>query len=114
MLSAQLMLHAYTKLSYQEIAYFSYDTNHDLHPFSDMSLRYYYPPFAGSAKADRQFPIDLNKGYEKFKARDDSPDEHLDGLLETLIAAEKREGKKTDADIVTWRGMMTKVCDGPG
>lgn len=42
--------------------------------------------------------------------RDDASDEHLDGLLETLIAAEKREGKKIEADFVTWRGMMTKAC----
>lgn len=45
--------------------------------------------------------------------RDDSSDEHLDGLLETLIAAEKRDGKKTEADVVTWRGMMTKIMTMP-
>lgn len=42
--------------------------------------------------------------------RDDSSDEHLDGLLEALVEAEKREGKKIEADVVTWRGMMTKAC----
>ena len=41
--------------------------------------------------------------------RDDASDEHLDGLLEALIEAERRDGKKTEADVVTWRGMMTKA-----
>jgi hypothetical protein len=35
----------------------------------------------------------------------------LDGLLDTLVEAEKRNGGvKTVVDIVTWRGMMTRVC----
>lgn len=42
--------------------------------------------------------------------RDSTSDEHLDGLLETLVAVEKREEKKIEADFVTWRGMMTKAC----
>lgn len=52
----------------------------------------------------------LSKGYDSFRQRDDSGDEHLDGLLDTLVEAEKRNGKKTEVDLVTWRGMMTRVC----
>lgn len=56
--------------------------------------------------------------------RDDSVDEHLDALLDTLQAYEERHVKNllshddesrsgdipTKPDIITWRGMMTKVC----
>lgn len=40
---------------------------------------------------------------------DDSGDKHLDSLLKAIAAHEKETGKKIDANIVTWRGMMTKV-----
>jgi RAT1-interacting protein len=40
----------------------------------------------------------------------DAADEHLDALLDTIVAMEKETGKKCESDIVTWRGMMTKVC----
>jgi hypothetical protein len=40
----------------------------------------------------------------------DAADEHLDALLDTIVAMEKETGKKCETDIVTWRGMMTKVC----
>lgn len=92
-----------------EVAYFSYDNDHVLHPFSDISLRYYYPPFFKLNPSDQPEPIDLSKGFDTFRSRSDSPDEHLDGLLDTLTEAEKRAGKKLDADLITWRGMMTKV-----
>ena len=52
----------------------------------------------------------LSRGFDKFVKHDDSRDEHLDPLLEALMAKEKREKTKTKADIITWRGMMTKVC----
>lgn len=49
------------KMIHQEIAYFSYDDNHVLHPFSDLSLRYYYPPiFNIPGGQDTRFPIDLS------------------------------------------------------
>lgn len=41
---------------------------------------------------------------------DDSVDEHLDGLLEALIELERKTGERVKVDIVTWRGMITKVC----
>lgn len=52
---------------------------------------------------------DLSKGFNSFQKLDDSGDEHLDSLLKTIMAHEKETGKKIDANVVTWRGMMTKV-----
>ena len=83
----------------QEIAYFSYDDEHQFH-LDESSLRYYYPP---------RLPADLSQGFDTFEHLNDSGDEHLDALLETIIALEKKTGSKCEADIITWRGMMTKV-----
>ena len=84
----------------QEITCFSFDENHKLR-LNGSSLRYYHPP---------ALPCDLNKGFETFRQLDDSGDDHLDGLLEAIIAYEKEKGAKTEIDFLTWRGMMTKVC----
>jgi RAT1-interacting protein len=54
-------------------------------------------------------PADLNEGFETFQKLDDSGDEHLDALLDTVVALEENTGSKCEADIITWRGMMTKV-----
>lgn len=54
-------------------------------------------------------PADLSEGFETFQQLDDTIDDHLDALLETLIAHEQGKGTKVDTDIITWRGMMTKV-----
>lgn len=83
----------------QEVTFFSFDEDHKFR-LDASSLRYYYPP---------PLPCDLNKGFETFRQLDDSGDDHLDGLLEALIAHEKEKGSKTETDIITWRGMMTKV-----
>lgn len=64
-------------------------------------MKYYYTP---------QLGVDLSKGFNTFQKLDDSKDEHLDSLLKTIMAHEKEAGKKIDAHVVTWRGMMTKVC----
>ncbi|BDD56468.1 decapping endonuclease targeting mRNA [Monascus purpureus] len=87
----------------KEIACFSYD---DEHRFSrgTSSLRYYYPP---------RLPADLNHGFDVFQKLDDSADEHLDALLDTIIALEKETETKCEADIITWRGMMTKILTVP-
>lgn len=87
----------------KEIACFSYDDNHEFH-FGDSGLRWYYPPEIG---------LDLSKGFENFIKHDDSVDEHLDSLLKTIISHEEEEGKKIDAEVVTWRGMMTKIMSAP-
>lgn len=55
--------------------------------------------------------VDLKEGFDTFKHYEDKEDTHLDGLLKALAAKERIEGgeKRTQADFVTWRGMMTKV-----
>lgn len=83
----------------QEVAFFSYDDNHHYHQ-DERSLRYYYPPTIGA---------DLSRGFETFQQADDTQDEHLVSLLRTIIHLEKETGSRCSADIVTWRGMMTKV-----
>ena len=54
-------------------------------------------------------PVDLNQGFETFKQLDDAADDHLDSLLETIMAKEKETSVRLEADLITWRGMMTKV-----
>ncbi|KAI7769149.1 hypothetical protein ACKAV7_004332 [Fusarium commune] len=83
----------------KEFACFSYDDNHEFH-LDDSSLKYYYTPQLGA---------DLSKGFDTFQKLDDTGDDHLDSLLKTIAAHEQETGKKIDANIVTWRGMMTKA-----
>jgi RAT1-interacting protein len=83
----------------QEIACFSYDQERRF-SLGDSSIAYYYPP---------SLPADLNIGFNTFQKLNDVADEHLDALLDTIVAMEKETGKKCETDIVTWRGMMTKV-----
>lgn len=83
----------------QEISCFSYDDQHK-YRWDDSSLRYYYPPV---------LPVDLSRGFEQFRSLDDTGDDHLDGLVNTIALYEKEKGARAEADVVTWRGMMTKV-----
>ncbi|KAF6837208.1 hla class iii protein dom3z [Colletotrichum musicola] len=87
----------------KEFACFSYDDNHEFH-LDDSSLRYYYTPRLG---------VDLSDGYDTFVKHDDSKAEHLGSLLRTIKAHEEETGEKIDAQIVTWRGMMTKIMASP-
>lgn len=108
----------------QEITSFSYDSDHVLH-HDTSSLKYYYTPPIGAS---------LSEGFDTFRKIDDTNDEHLDGLLCSLVELEKRRTAANEpirerngnneqgsghealaeeeikADIITWRGMMTKVC----
>jgi hypothetical protein len=95
----------------RELTYFSYDDNRTLHPQSESSLQYYYPPFIDTPSESGQAKptIDLSRGFNTFKKHDDQIDEHLDSLLETLMSHEQKEGQRTKSDIITWRGIMTKV-----
>lgn len=95
----------------REFACFSYDDDRNLLPLSELSLRYYHPPFFNAqGEADqRRHPLDLSRGFDRFKQHDDQTDEHLNALLDTLEVYERREGTIVEADFVTWRGMMTKV-----
>ncbi|TVY33246.1 Decapping nuclease [Lachnellula subtilissima] len=83
----------------KEIACFSYDDEHKFR-LDDSSIRYYYPPTLGA---------DLSKGFDTFEKLDDTADDHLDSLLKTIMALEQKDGKRVEADVITWRGMMTKV-----
>ncbi|KAL8848678.1 MAG: hypothetical protein Q9221_006287 [Calogaya cf. arnoldii] len=83
----------------KEIAFFSYDDAHEFY-LDDRSLRYYYPPTIGA---------DLSEGFDSFQQLDDTADDHLDSLLKTIIDLETRTGEKCQADLITWRGMMTKI-----
>lgn len=83
----------------QEFACFSYDEQHQFH-LDDSSLSYYYTPRVGA---------DLSQGFDTFEKQDDSTDEHLEALLKTIMAHEQEQGQKSDANVITWRGMMTKV-----
>ncbi|KAK6952237.1 decapping endonuclease targeting mRNA [Daldinia eschscholtzii] len=87
----------------KEIACFSYDDKREFH-LDDRSLQWYYPPALGA---------DLSKGFDRFDKHDNSQDEHIDSLLKTIMALEEEEGKKIDAHVVTWRGMMTKIMSAP-
>lgn len=87
----------------REIACFSYTSTHEYRP-DDSGLRYYYPPRLGA---------DLCKGFESFEKLDDTPDDHLDALLKTIMGVERERGEKVDVDVVTWRGMMTKLLASP-
>ncbi|PVH81686.1 Dhp1-interacting protein Din1 [Cadophora sp. DSE1049] len=83
----------------KEIACFSYDDKHQFR-LDDSSIRYYYPPTIGA---------DLSRGFDTFEKLDDAADDHLDSLLKTIMALEKETGKRVDTDVITWRGMMTKI-----
>ena len=95
----------------------SFDEKHELQIDSEESLRYYYPAFT-EAPGIPVPSIDLSKGFDTWIKGDESVDSHLDGLLETIKAHEEsllESGMnvaevKSKADIITWRGMMTKVC----
>ncbi|KKY39549.1 putative hla class iii protein dom3z [Diaporthe ampelina] len=84
----------------KEFACFSYDDEHQYH-YGDRSLRWYYTPQLGA---------DLSQGFETFVKHDDSVAEHLDSLLKTIMHHEHETKKKIDANVVTWRGVLTKVC----
>jgi len=87
----------------KEVAYFSYDDKHQFR-LDESSIRYYYPPFIGA---------DLSRGFDTFQKQDDTADDHLDSLLKTLIAKERETSEKVNADVITWRGMTTKIMATP-
>lgn len=57
--------------------------------------------------------MDLSRGFDTFQKLDDTADDHLDSLLDTIAAHEQELGSKIDAEIITWRGMMTKIMAAP-
>ncbi|KAF2811150.1 RAI1-domain-containing protein [Mytilinidion resinicola] len=91
----------------QEIAYFSYDDDHKFR-LDESSLKYFYPP-----EYSHHLPANLCDGFDTFQKHDDSIDEHLDSLLTTIMEMEKAEGKRSEVDFITWRGMVTKILTAP-
>lgn len=97
----------------RELTTFSFDDQHQCFPQDDRSLRYYYPPFIDAPYASERYKVDLRKGFETFVKYDDSGvNLHLNPLLDTLRLYEGREGR-VEADVLTWRGMMTKILAAP-
>ncbi|KAG1446202.1 hypothetical protein G6F56_009650 [Rhizopus delemar] len=84
----------------QELTCYSIDHQRHVH-FDNSEMKYYYPP---SGK-------DLNFGYDKFIQRDESVAEHIDTLLDALT--EMNNTSTASVDIVTWRGIMTKLLCTP-
>lgn len=67
-------------------------------------MRYYYPPSIGA---------NLSDGFETFRSLDTTKDDHLDGLLKAIMHFEKQTGKRCQPDVVSWRGMITKIMSAP-
>ena len=53
--------------------------------------------------------MDLSKGFDTFQQLDDTADDHLDGLLKTIIDLEQRTGTKCTAEVVTWRYVYSRT-----
>ncbi|KAI9711964.1 MAG: decapping endonuclease targeting mRNA [Chrysothrix sp. TS-e1954] len=81
-----------------EIASFSFDETHT-QTQDDSSLKYYYNPPVGAS---------LSRGFESFQQLDDTRDDHLDALLQCVMAVEKKQGRPCTGELCTWRGMITK------
>ncbi|KAK9481306.1 RAI1 like PD-XK nuclease-domain-containing protein [Lipomyces japonicus] len=95
----------------REITSFSYDEDRNLH-LDDSSMSYFYllkSDLALSSSSSSSGGIDLSDGFREFKKRDENVDEHLDGLLLSLMDLEKKTDKKTTGDIITFRGLITKL-----
>ncbi|KAI9010805.1 RAI1 like PD-XK nuclease-domain-containing protein [Phycomyces nitens] len=87
-----------------EITSYSIDHNRQVW-FDDRELKYYYPPNGN----------DLYVGFDKFIKRDESFPEHIDTLLDALTDIKQKSSNPqlTKADIITWRGIMTKIMCTP-
>lgn len=92
----------------REITEFSFDDEH-AHHLDNRSLRYYYPPFIQVPYVSETRRLDLSQGFDTFVKYDDSISLGLNPLLDTVQHHEEQTRTKLNADILTWRGMMTKV-----
>ncbi|ORX39312.1 RAI1 like PD-XK nuclease-domain-containing protein [Kockovaella imperatae] len=65
----------------------------------------------------RKAPVgcDLNYGFERRIERDEDLEEHLDGLCESLMEIEQRNGRPAlrQGSFITWRGMITRIMTAP-
>lgn len=67
------------------------------------ALRYYYLP---GPELDRD--LNLGVGFSAYRKLPDT-DNHLDGVLESLIRVEKSSNQRIDSNIVTWRGILSRI-----
>lgn len=104
---------------------FSFDEHRKLW-HDDRSKRFYRgpPPYDNrhpyQSRAPPVFGADLNYGLDRFVRRDESVPEHLDALVAALqhrtesgtSSAERseRDQERRRAHVVTWRGILTKLC----
>lgn len=90
----------------KEIGHYSRTQDNEFLVNDSSRLAYYYLP-----DTDLDKRLDLLSGIKKFKEcnTDDFDSTTLHGLLSTLIEYEKRKGKKTKVDIITFRGIMRKL-----
>ncbi|KAH9998836.1 RAI1 like PD-XK nuclease-domain-containing protein [Russula compacta] len=81
---------------------FSYNKDRKLE-FSDSAMRYYVSPPVGA---------DLGHGHERWIRR---PEEkgRLDGLLQAISEFRRRGTGDPAVNIVSWRGVMTKILTAP-
>ncbi|ORY92994.1 RAI1 like PD-XK nuclease-domain-containing protein [Syncephalastrum racemosum] len=92
----------------QPIELHSYSIDEKRHVwFDNRELKEYHEP-----RIDSRTP-NLSSGYDKFVQRDESIPEHLDTLLDALTDCRNTKSVDTKADIVTWRGIMTKLLCTP-
>lgn len=88
----------------EQITSFSYDERRQLHHDDRSRTHFHYPPPG----------VDLNRGFDSYVRRDETKDEHLDSLLWSLMDLADRypeaDRARQRADVITWRGMMTKLC----
>ncbi len=70
----------------------------------DSTLSYYFLP-----DSDIDTNIDLGAGFKKFKKFDEERDGEFVGLLAAIKNYEEKNDTKVKADIITWRGIMTKL-----
>jgi RAT1-interacting protein len=74
----------------------------------DSSLNYYFLP-----DSDVDTNIELEAGFSKFKKADESTDGDFDGLLGAIQEYESKNDTKVKAEIITWRGILTKFLTLP-
>ncbi|ODQ63265.1 putative suppressor of exonuclease defects [Nadsonia fulvescens var. elongata DSM 6958] len=88
----------------KEIGCYSTDISHNYHN-DTRGLKYYYFP-ESSLEDDT---IDLNTGYKDFERDPEDTPRHLNGMLQCLVGIEKKTNSKVKADIITYRGIMTRL-----
>lgn len=92
----------------QQISCFSFDEQRCLH-FDDRQLKM-LKPHLNDQLLNSEYN-NLNAMRSKFVRKPDDMQEHLDALLATLVATVSPTEKR--ADLVTWRGILTKFMATP-